>query len=341
MLTVNNLKTYIDTGDSIVKPVDGISFSIEQGQTLGVVGESGSGKSLMALSLMQLNPTPPIYYPAGGEILFKDKNLLTAKDKYLRSIRGGGISMIFQDPMTSLNPIYKIGKQIREMILAHKKVSKHEADKLAVKVLGDVGIASPEERLNQYPHEFSGGMRQRVMIAMAISCQPEVLIADEPTTALDVTIQAQILELLKDLQDRNGTSIIMITHDLGVVAQIADEVMVMYSGRAVEKGSANDIFYDPLMPYSWGLIQSIPKLDGGNERLIPIEGQPPNLSETPKGCNFSPRCPFVKDECLSIDPSLEEKKKNHYSACVLSPQELEAKRNQSAKSEAQRENSNV
>lgn len=340
MLTVNNLKTYIDTGDSIVKPVDGVSFSVEQGQTLGVVGESGSGKSIMALSLMQLNPTPPIYYPS-GEILFKDKNLLNASNKYLRSIRGGGISMIFQDPMTSLNPIYKIGKQIREMILAHKEVSKHEADKQAVKVLGDVGIASPEQRLNQYPHEFSGGMRQRVMIAMAISCQPELLIADEPTTALDVTIQSQILELLKDLQDRNGTSIIMITHDLGVVAQVADEVMVMYSGRAVEKGNANDIFYDPLMPYSWGLLQSIPKLDGEGERLIPIEGHPPNLSKTPKGCNFSPRCPFVKDECLSNDPSLEEKKKNHYSACILSPEEIEEKRSQVGKSEVRRENSNV
>src|SRR5699024_3099686 len=228
---------------------------------------------------------------------------------------------------TSLNPIKKVGKQIREMVLAHKKITKHEADKLSAKVLGDVGISNPEHRMNQYPHEFSGGMRQRVMIAMAVSCEPQVLIADEPTTALDVTIQAQILELLKDLQDKNGTSIIMITHDLGVVAQIADEVMVMYSGRVVERGSANDIFYDPLMPYSWGLMQSIPKLEGKNNKLTPIEGQPPDLANTPKGCNFSPRCPFVKDECLKVDPSLKEKKDNHFAACILSVEEVEEKRN--------------
>jgi oligopeptide transport system ATP-binding protein len=322
LLEVKNLKTYLDTPGGIVKAVDGVSFSLEPGETIGIVGESGSGKSVMALSLMQLNPKPPTYYPE-GEILFEGRNLLTARERELRAIRGNEIAMIFQDPMTSLNPIFKVGDQIREAIRTHQSVSKHEAHKLAIKMLGNVGIANPEERINQYPHEYSGGMRQRAIIAMALSCNPKVLIADEPTTALDVTIQAQILELMVDLQKKYGTAIIMITHDLGIVAQLADKVMVMYSGRVVEEGTAEDIFYDPLMPYSWGLLRSLPRLDATTrERLVPIAGQPPSLTSPPKGCNFSPRCPFVKNECQEIDPKLDEKRPGHRSACVLSEQEL-------------------
>lgn len=322
MLKVNNLKTYFDAPEGIVKAVDGVSFSLEPGETLGIVGESGSGKSVTALSLMQLNETPPAYYPE-GEILFEGRNLLKAKEKELRTLRGNDIAMIFQDPMTSLNPVFTVGDQIIEAIRTHQPVSKHEAHKRAVKVLGDVGIANPEVRINEYPHEYSGGMRQRVMIAMALSCNPKILIADEPTTALDVTIQAQILELMVDLQEQYGTAIIMITHDLGVVAQLADKIMVMYSGRIVEEGKVDDIFYDSLMPYSWSLLRSLPRLDRpGKERLVPIKGQPPSLISTPEGCNFHPRCPFVKSDCKLIDPKLLEKKPGHRSACILSPQEM-------------------
>jgi oligopeptide transport system ATP-binding protein len=226
--------------------------------------------------------------------------------------------------MTSLNPVFSVGNQIREAIRIHQDLSKSEAQEKTVQVLRDVGIANPEQRAKDYPHQFSGGMRQRAMIAMALSCNPKVLIADEPTTALDVTIQAQILELMVDLQEKYGTAIIMISHDLGVVAQIADKVTVMYAGRAVEQGMTDEIFYDPLMPYSWSLLRSLPRLDtAGEVRLLPIQGMPPSLIFLPKGCNFSPRCPFVKDECREVDPDLEEKKPGHTAACILSVEEIE------------------
>jgi oligopeptide transport system ATP-binding protein len=242
----------------------------------------------------------------------------------MQEIRGNDIAMIFQDPMTSLNPVFTVGNQIREAIRIHQNLSKAEAQEKTVQVLRDVGIANPERRVKEYPHQFSGGMRQRAMIAMGLSCNPKVLIADEPTTALDVTIQAQILELMVDLQEKYGTAIIMITHDLGVVSQLADKVMVMYAGRAVEQATTDEVFYDPLMPYSWSLLRSLPRLDtAGGVRLLPIEGTPPSLIFLPDGCNFSPRCPFVKDECHEIDPDLEEKKLGHGAACILSVEEIE------------------
>src|SRR5918992_661664 len=287
MLEVNNLKTHFRTQDGVVKAVDGVSFSLEAGETMGIVGESGSGKSVTALSIMQLNPKPPAEYPE-GEILFEEQNLLQTSDKRMQEIRGNEIAMIFQDPMTSLNPVFTVGNQIREAIRIHQNLSKSEAQEKTVQVLRDV------------------------------------LIADEPTTALDVTIQAQILELMIGLQEKYGTAIIMISHDLGVVAQIADKVTVMYAGRAVEQGTTDEIFYDPLMPYSWSLLRSLPRLDtAGEVRLLPIQGTPPSLIFLPKGCNFSPRCPFVKDECLEIDPDLEEKKPGHTAACILSLEEIE------------------
>src|ERR671910_599776 len=298
MLEVNNLKTYFRTQDGVVKAVDGVSFSLEAGETLGIVGESGSGKSVTALSIMQLNPKPPAEYPE-GEIIFEDQDLLKTSDKRMQQIRGNDIAMIFQDPMTSLNPVFTVGNQIREAIRIHQDLSKSEANEKTVQVLTDVGIANPAQRAKEYPHQFSGGMRQRAMIAMALSCNPKVLIADEPTTALDVTIQAQILELMVDLQEKYGTAIIMITHDLGVVSQLADKVMVMYAGRAVEQATTDEV------------------------RLLPIEGTPPSLIFLPQGCNFSPRCPFVKDECHEIDPNLEEKKPAHTAACILSVEEIE------------------
>jgi oligopeptide transport system ATP-binding protein len=328
MLEVNDLKTHFRTPDGVVKAVDGVSFSLEPGETLGIVGESGSGKSVTALSIMQLNPQPPTEYPE-GEILFEGRNLLKTSDRQMQRIRGNDIAMIFQDPMTSLNPVFTIGNQIEEAIRIHQNVSKGEARRRAVQVLRDVGIPRPEERAHDYPHQFSGGMRQRAMIAMALSCNPKVLIADEPTTALDVTIQAQILELMVGLQEKYGTAIIMITHDLGVVAQLADKVMVMYAGRAVEKGPTDPVFYDPQMPYTWSLLRSLPRLDtAGEVRLLPIKGSPPSLIFLPKGCNFSPRCPFVKEECHEIDPALEEKKPGQSAACILSVEELAERKHQ-------------
>jgi oligopeptide transport system ATP-binding protein len=323
MLEVNNLRTHFKTQDGVVKAVDGVSYSLEPGETLGIVGESGSGKSVTALSVMQLNPKPPASYPE-GEILFEGQDLLKVPEKRMQQIRGNDIAMIFQDPMTSLNPVFTVGNQIREAIRIHQDLSKSEANEKTVQVLTDVGIANPEQRAKEYPHQFSGGMRQRAMIAMALSCNPKVLIADEPTTALDVTIQAQILELMVDLQEKYGTAIVMITHDLGVVSQLADKVMVMYAGRAVEHATTDDVFYDPLMPYSWSLLRSLPRLDtAGEVRLLPIKGTPPSLIFLPEGCNFNPRCPFVKDECLRIDPALEEKKPGHEAACILSVEEIE------------------
>lgn len=323
LLRVNNLKTYFHSPDGVVKAVDGISFALKPGETLGIVGESGSGKSVMALSLMRLNPTPPAYYPE-GEILFEERDLLSISEDEMKKVRGNDIAMIFQDPMTSLNPVFTIGDQIMEAIRVHQQVSRREARDLAIQVLRDVGIANPEKRMDEYPHQYSGGMRQRAMIAMALACHPKVLIADEPTTALDVTIQAQILELMVSLQEKYGTAIIMITHDLGVVARIADRVMVMYAGRVVEEGSTEDVFYQPAMPYTWSLLRSLPRLDTTEKvRLLPIKGQPPSLISLPQGCAFQPRCPFVKEECSQRVPDLAEKSPGHHAACILTGKDME------------------
>lgn len=325
MLEVKNLKTQIDTNEGIVQAVDGVSFTVRAGETLGIVGESGSGKSVLANSIMQLNANPPTFYPE-GEILFEGNNLLKLSEKQLRKIRGNEIGMIFQDPMSSLNPVFKVGAQLVEAILTHQKMSRKDAKALAIELLKDVGIPDAERRMDDYPHHFSGGMRQRVLIAIALAGNPKLLIADEPTTALDVTIQAQILELMKGIQEKYGTAIIIISHDLGVISQMAEKVLVMYSGRIVEKGSVNDIFYRTSMPYTWSLLRSLPRLDGVAQRLINIEGQPPNLVSPPKGCNFHPRCPFATEKCLEIDPELMPRKEGHWVACILTEQEFETEK---------------
>jgi oligopeptide transport system ATP-binding protein len=328
MLKVTGLKAYLDTPAGMIKAADDVSFSVKAGETVGIVGESGSGKSVLALSLMKLNPTPLTLYPQ-GEIMFEGRNLLDLKERELRKIRGNEISMIFQDPMSSLNPIFRIGDQLIEAIRSHKKVSRRKAEEKAIDLLNDVGIPDAKRRMIEYPHEFSGGMRQRVMIAIALACQPKLLIADEPTTALDVTIQAQILDMMRTIQKKYGTAIIIISHDLGVVAQLADRVLVMYSGRIVEEGSTADIFYRTAMPYTWSLLRSVPRLDSATkERLIPIQGQPPNLVTPPEGCNFNPRCPFVTQDCFKIDPDLKERANGHRVACILSEPEFEARKQQ-------------
>lgn len=327
MLEVKNLKAHIDTPDGLVKAVDGVTFTIKPGETVGIVGESGSGKSVLAHSIMQLNPKPPTFYPQ-GEILFEGKNLLQLQEKELRKIRGNDIAMIFQDPMSSLNPVFKVGEQLMEAILTHHHMPKSKAKQRAIELLKDVGIPDPEKRMNAYPHQFSGGMRQRVLIAIALACNPKILIADEPTTALDVTIQAQILELMKNIQEKYGMAIIIISHDLGVIAQMAEKVLVMYSGRIVEKGNVEDIFFHTSMPYTWSLLRSLPRIDSeSRERLLNIEGQPPNLIHPPSGCNFHPRCPFATEQCKLIDPELTKRSSNHFVACLLSEVEFkEAKR---------------
>lgn len=322
MLEVKNLKVHLDTPDGIVKAVDDVSLTVEAGETIGIVGESGSGKSVLALSIIQLNPQPPAFYPK-GEILWEDRNLLELNERELRNIRGNEIAMIFQDPMSSLNPVFRIGEQLIEAIRTHQPMSSKEAEQKALELLSDVGIPDPKRRLRDYPHQFSGGMRQRVLIAMALACQPKLLIADEPTTALDVTIQAQILHLMKDIQQKYGTAIMIITHDLGVVANLADKVLVMYSGRIVEEGTVEDIFYRTSMPYTWSLLRSLPRIDADiQERLLAIPGQPPNLVDPPAGCNFHPRCPFATEECTQVDPSLTTRGEGHRAACILTNEEF-------------------
>lgn len=328
MLEVKSLKVHLDTPDGIVKAVDDVSLTVGAGETVGIVGESGSGKSVLALSLMQLNPEPPAFYPQ-GEILFEGRNLFNMNERELRKIRGNEIAMIFQDPMSSLNPVFRIGDQLVEAIRTHQQISRKEAERKAIELLTDVGIPDPDRRMRDYPHQFSGGMRQRVLIAIALACQPKLLIADEPTTALDVTIQAQILTLMKDIQKKYGMAIMIITHDLGVVANLADKVLVMYSGRIVEKGNVEDIFYRTSMPYTWSLLRSLPRIDAQvHERLQSIKGQPPNLISPPKGCNFHPRCPFATEECLQADPSLTGRGEGHYAACILSKQEFDKQKEQ-------------
>jgi peptide/nickel transport system ATP-binding protein len=302
LLEVRDLKTHFRTDDGIVKAVDGVSFSVEKGQTLGIVGESGCGKSVTCLTIMGLNPKATTI--SSGEVRFNGQEILHASAGKLRDIRGNEIAMIFQDPMTSLNPVYTIGKQLEEAILLHRDVTKKEARARSLELLKAVGIPRAERRIDDYPHQFSGGMRQRVMIAMALVNDPDLLIADEPTTALDVTTQAQILDLMTRLQQDFGSAIMMITHDLGVVAEIADDVIVMYAAQIVEQGSAETIFKRPHHPYTWGLLGSLPRLDADVERLVQIKGQPPSLLNPPRGCRFHPRCPYVFNRCKEEDPAL-------------------------------------
>src|SRR3954464_2992546 len=302
LLEVNDLKTYFRTDDGVVRAVDGVSFSVDKGQTLGIVGESGSGKSVTCLTIMGLNPKRTA--STTGTAMWKGEDLLTASPRRLREIRGSEIAMIFQDPMTSLNPVHKIGDQLAEAMRLHADVSKKQSRERAAELLKAVGIPRAERRLDDYPHQFSGGMRQRVMIAMSLINNPDLLIADEPTTALDVTTQAQILDLMNTLQEEFGSAIIMITHDLGVVAETADEVVVMYAAEVVEQAPVERLFERPHMPYTWGLLGSLPRLDVNVERLVQIGGQPPSLLNPPRGCRFHPRCPYVMEICRETEPEL-------------------------------------
>ena len=315
LLEVKNLKTVFRTYAGEVSAINDIAFSVGYGEAIGIVGESGSGKSVTMLSVMGLLADNGKV--SHGEITFDGKNLLKLSDREMQKLRGNEIGMIFQDPMTSLNPVFTIGNQLMEAILRHNKISRSEAKAKAINVLNLVGIPNPEKRLKQYPHEFSGGMRQRVMIAMSLSCEPKLLIADEPTTALDVTIQAQILELMKDLKNKINMAIILITHDLGLVADICERVMVMYGGTIVEKGTVHDIFYRPKHPYTEGLLKCIPRLNMEKERLNPIEGSPPDMIHAPKGCPFVARCEKAMEICLNDKPQYKEDNTGHGAACWL------------------------
>jgi peptide/nickel transport system ATP-binding protein len=318
LLEVKNLTVHFPTDDGLVKAVDGVSFSLLPGETLGVVGESGSGKSVSFLTVMGLINTKQAVIE--GEIIFQGQDLLTLPPDEMRTVRGEKISMIFQDPMTSLHPYYKVGDQIAEAVRVHQQVSKQEAHEQAVEMLRRVGIPRPDERADQYPHEFSGGMRQRAMIAMALSLNPDLLIADEPTTALDVTVQAQILDLLDRLKQEFNAAIVIVTHDLGVVAEHCDHIQVMYAGKIVEAGDRRDIYYGAHHPYTWGLLSSIPRLNESDEkeRLVPIRGLPPSLIFVPPGCAFHPRCPHVFDKCRTDVPELLPADGHHASRCHLS-----------------------
>ncbi|WP_256760404.1 ABC transporter ATP-binding protein [Cohnella sp. WQ 127256] len=315
LLSVHQLRTSFSTREGEVQAIRGISFSVGEGEMVGIVGESGSGKSVTAKSIIRL--MPPSGQIVGGEVKLRGVDIAGLSEEKLRAIRGNRVAMIFQDPMTSLNPVLTVGAQLIEVLRRHQKLSKAEARRKAIEWFGEVGIHSPETKIDQYPHEFSGGMRQRVMIAMALSCKPELLIADEPTTALDVTIQAQIQALMKRLCQSTGTSVLLITHDLGVVAQVCTRVIVMYGGLVMEEGAVEDIFESPQHPYTQGLLRSIPRmLDGKPERLVPIEGSPPNLLNPPPGCPFMERCPHAMDKC-SLMPPYVESKLGHRSLCWL------------------------
>jgi peptide/nickel transport system ATP-binding protein len=317
LLEVDDLRVRFATEDGVVQAVDGISFNLERGKVLGIVGESGSGKSVTAMTLMGL--TRGVNARFEGKVMYQGTNLLGVSDRDMQNYRGNELGMIFQDPMTSLNPVYRIGEQIGEAIQAHENVDKRGARARTIELLRQVGIPNPDARVDDFPHQFSGGMRQRAMIAMALSCNPSVLIADEPTTALDVTIQAQIVELIGRLKDDFDSAVIFITHDLGVIAEIADEIIVMYAGRVVERGTKRDLFYDPQMPYTWGLLGSIPRLDRPRpERLHTIEGSPPSLINLPEGCKFRPRCPHAFDRCME-EPGLENRVETpgHLDRCWL------------------------
>ncbi len=314
LLSVKGLKTYFYTEDGVVPAVDGISFDLEKGGTIGIVGESGSGKSVTSLSVMRLIPTPPGKI-VEGSITFEGKDLTKLSESEMRKIRGNDISMIFQEPMTSLNPVFTIGDQIMEAIILHQKLDRKAAKRKAIDMLTLVGIPSPEQRVDEYPHQLSGGMRQRVMIGMALSCNPKLLIADEPTTALDVTIQAQILDLMRNLREDFDTAIMLITHDLGVIAELVENVAVMYTGKIVEYADTETVFADPQHPYTLGLLGSIPRLDGDQDRLQAIPGSVPTPGNFPVGCGFHPRCPYAKELCEAKKPPLFEVGENHLSAC--------------------------
>jgi oligopeptide/dipeptide ABC transporter ATP-binding protein len=320
LLEVRDLKVSFRTEDGLVKAVDGVSLSLAAGETLGIVGESGSGKSVTMMSVMRLINDPNARFE--GEVLYKGRDLMTMSKDEIQAIRGTGIAMIFQDPMTSLNPVYRVGWQIAEQLRAHERMSRHAAHARAVELLAAVGIPHAAERVDSYPHQFSGGMRQRVMIAMAVSCNPDILIADEPTTALDVTIQAQILNLIKKLRTDFGTAVVLITHDMGVVADLADRIAVMYAGRIVEQGGRRDVFYDAQHPYTWGLLGSIARLDRPKpRRLSTIPGLPPSLLRPPQGCAFGDRCAHRFDRCGERPPLLDRVAGNHLDACHLEPEQ--------------------
>jgi oligopeptide/dipeptide ABC transporter ATP-binding protein len=334
LLDVKGLKVRFATEDGTVHAVDGVDFELDRGKVLGIVGESGSGKSVTALTILGLTRDRNTRFE--GEVDYKGQNLLQMSESRLRDVRGNEIAMIFQDPMTSLNPVYNVGDQIVEAIMTHEGTTKKDAKRRAVELLRQVGIPNAQQRASDYPHQFSGGMRQRAMIAMALSCNPDVLIADEPTTALDVTIQAQILELLDNLRADFDSSVILITHDLGVVAEVADEIIVMYAGRVVERGSKRDVFYDPQHPYTWGLLGSIPRLDRPKpKKLHSIEGTPPSLINLPRGCKFRPRCPHAFDKCQE-EPELKNRveSRGHLDRCWLSVDEKRGVRDRTISGEA-------
>ncbi len=314
LIELKNLKTYFFTDEGVSKAVDGVSFEIEPGETLGLVGESGCGKSVTALSILKL-----LEKPAGrivdGQILFKGMDLTQLNQNRMRKIRGNDISMIFQDPMTSLDPVFTIGEQLIETILLHNKVDKYEAIKQSIEILKKVGIPLPEQRMNEYPHQLSGGMRQRAMIAIALSCDSKLLIADEPTTALDVTIQAQILDLINEIKDKFRMAILMITHDMGVIAEVADRVGVMYAGKIVEYADVGKLFANPIHPYTWGLLNSIPRPSLNRKRLMTIPGVVPSSYNYPEGCNYNLRCPIASEICFEKEPDMEEPEKGHKVRC--------------------------
>jgi len=334
LLEVKGLKVRFTTEDGLVRAVDGVDFELERGKVLGIVGESGSGKSVTAMTLLGLTRDQNASFE--GEVVYKGQDVLTMPESRLRDIRGNEIAMIFQDPMTSLNPVYRVGQQIVEAIVAHESISKKQARRRTIDLLKQVGIPSAEERVDAFPHELSGGMRQRAMIALALSCNPDIVIADEPTTALDVTIQAQILALLDNLRAEFDSAVILITHDLGVVASIAHDILVMYAGRVVESGPKRELFYDPQMPYTWGLLGSIPRLDRPKqEKLHSITGSPPSLINAPRGCKFRPRCPHAFERCYE-EPELVNRVEapDHLDRCWLSLEDKRRLRDETIPGEA-------
>ena len=332
---MRNLRTYFHTDAGLARAVDGVSFSIEKGEVLGIVGESGCGKSVTSLSIMRLIPQPPGEIMAGSSIKLRGEELVTASKKRMRDIRGNDVAMIFQEPMTSLNPVFPIGEQIAEALRVHKRLSKQDARAGAIDALRLVGIPDADERVDHFPHQLSGGQRQRVMIAIALSCEPDLLIADEPTTALDVTIQAQILDLLAELRERLGMAIMLITHDLGVVAEVCDRVVVMYAGEVVEQGSAADIFSNPRHPYTQGLMKAVPRLGARSERLAVIPGTVPSPTQWPGGCRFHTRCPYAWDLTAEQHPELFEVSATHASRCWLEkhPERAQVRTRERAKGE--------
>lgn len=318
ILDVTDLKVSFRTYAGEIQAVRGVTFHLNKGEVLAIVGESGCGKSVTAQTIMRLVPSPPSFIKSGSIVFDESTDIVKLSERQMQKIRGSEMGMIFQDPMTSLNPTMTVGKQISESLIKHQNMSKEKAMARSLEMLTLVGMSNPDMRLKQYPHELSGGMRQRVMIAIALACSPKLLIADEPTTALDVTIQAQIIELMQELKEKTDSSIIMITHDLGVVAEMADRVIVMYAGKIVEEGSIDEIFYKPRHPYTWGLLRSVPRLDAENKSdLVPIPGTPPDLFAPPKGCAFADRCPYAMEVCLENDPDKFLIEEGHYAACWL------------------------